>query len=198
MKKTVFLFLLMCSFYWVNAQDTPRVEVTSEDVNIITGGSGGAYYNNREIATKQDLQSSDPAMLARASFEKIDISADGYTYLSAQSVHGMRGIVNLNDAENLIVIPEDGYYNIDIGPIGLNNFAQLEGMLIAITPESPDGVIVHLQSMEAEGNTYFGFRRLLYLKAGNILKFGLSSSVETDLVNFNELTDNNGLIIRKI
>jgi len=64
MKKTMFLiYLLGLLPFLLNAQTSPGIEISEnnihiqakENVNIVTGSNGKAYYNDKEIATK-DIQ----------------------------------------------------------------------------------------------------------------------------------------------
>ena len=192
MKKTVFLIVLASTLQWVSAQNNSKVEITNADVNITTASNGKAYYNSQEIATV--------GIQARAAFNKVTLQANVRTYLSAQTVQGTQGIVNLNNVNDLIVIPENGYYLIDIGPIRLSSSypALLEGRLIAKAPASADWVVIHLSSMDEAGTTYPGFSRMLYLTAGTILEFGLTADTATTLVSIGEISDNNELCIVKI
>jgi hypothetical protein len=203
MKTRILFILFLCSLQWVTAQNIAGVEITNEDVKITTGNNGKAYYNDKEIATKDDLHSIPPggSIQARAIFTPVNLFAGTqYTYLKAQSVQGTQNIIRLNDADNLIVIPEDGYYSVDFGPIRMdvNHPVTVTGKLIAKAPNTTSWILMHSQSMEEAGTTYPGFNRLLYLKAGTILEFGLISSDFTTLVSVGELTDNNGLVIVKI
>ncbi|MDR2409699.1 MAG: hypothetical protein LBE13_16535 [Bacteroidales bacterium] len=134
---------------------------------------------------------------ARARFNKVNLQENSRIYLSAQMVTGSQELIKLNDAENLIVIPQDGYYHIDIGPLRVvsSNPAKIEGRLIAKAPGSSDWILLHLHCMEKSGTTYTGFSRILYLTAGTVLEFGLTSDVFTSLVSAGELTDNNELSI---
>ena len=200
MKKAALLILSIGLLFQLKAQTGSNVEITNEDVTITTTGNGKAYYNNQEIATKADLLQ-NTAIHARAIFQKANLVAGVRTYLSAQSVQGSQNIVNLNNANDLIVIPETGYYIIDIGPIRLSTLypaTTVEGRLIAKAPGMPDFVVVHLQGMDAAGTTYPGFSRTLYLTAGTILEFGMTAATTTNLASAGEITDNNELVIVKI
>ena len=198
MKKSTLLILSIGLLFQLKAQTGSNVEITNEDVKITTVGNGKAYYNNQEIATKQDLQNT--AIQARATFNKVNLAANVRTYLSAQTVQGTQGIIILNNVDDLIVIPENGYYLIDIGPIRLSSSypAKLEGRLIAKAPSATDWIVVHLYNMDAAGTTFPGFSRMLYLTAGTILEFGLTANTATTLVSIGEITDNNELVIVKI
>ena len=57
MKKAVLLILMIGSLYRINAQNSSNVEVTNDDVKITTGANGKAYYNGKEIVTKDDVSS---------------------------------------------------------------------------------------------------------------------------------------------
>ena len=192
MKKTVFLIVLASTLQWASAQNSSNVEITNSDIMITTANNGKAYYNNQEIATV--------GIHARAAFNKVNLPANVRTYLSAQAVQGTPGMVNLNNVNDLIVIPEDGYYLIDIGPIRLSSSypALLEGRLIAKAPGTNDWVVVHLNNMDEAGTTYPGFSRMLYLTTGTLLEFGLTANTATTLVSIGEITDNNELCIVKI
>ena len=56
MKKTVLLIMLIGLLYPIKAQNSSDIEVTNEDVKITTGNNGKAYYNDKEIATKEDVE----------------------------------------------------------------------------------------------------------------------------------------------
>ena len=198
MKKTALFILLIGLLPAIYAQTGSNVEITNEDVKITTVGNGKAYYNNQEIATKGDVSQS-AAICTRAAFNKVHLVAGTRTYLRAQEIRGTQGIVNLNNIDSLFVIPEDGYYSIDIGPIRLHASypAKVEGRLIAKVPGVSDWIVIHLQGMETAGTTYPGFSRLLYLKAGTIFEFGLTATTTTDMVSLGEFTSDNELIIMK-
>ena len=197
MKKPVLLILLIGLLHSVHAQTGSNVEITNDNVNITTVGNGKAYYNNQEIATKG---ADSTAIQARAEFYKVNLAAGVRTYLRAQAVQGTQDIINLNNVDSLFVIPEDGYYGIDVGPIRLHADypAKVEGRLIAKMPGASDWLVVHLQGMETAGTTYPGFYRMLYLKAGTIFEFGLTATTTTDMVSVGNFTNDNELVIVKI
>ena len=199
MKKATLLFLFLGLLPRLNAQSGSNVEITNEDVTITTVGNGKAHYNSQEIAVKADLQQVT-TIHARAIFHKANLVAGVRTYLSAQTVQGTLGIINLNNANDLIVIPETGYYLIDVGPIRLSSTypaTTVDGRLIAKAPNA-DWVVVHLQGMEEAGTTYPGFSRMLYLTAGTILEFGMTAATTTNVASAGQITDNNELVIVKL
>jgi len=56
MKKVLFLVLLIGVLHSINAQNTSNVEITNNDVKIASGSNGKAYYNDKEIATKDTVE----------------------------------------------------------------------------------------------------------------------------------------------
>jgi hypothetical protein len=65
MKKTVLLFAAMlCSLHIARSQSEPNLEIVSDSIKINTNAGGKAYYNNKEIATRDDLSRSATFVIA--------------------------------------------------------------------------------------------------------------------------------------
>jgi hypothetical protein len=167
---------MLSSLCIVNAQNNANIEVTNdridisapENVNINTGTNEKAYYNGKEIATKNDLSRSATIVIAASNAS--DKSKEGADYVctgDSDNVIISQVIANLPEVGGKVLLTE-GTFNI-LGSIYVNkDNVQLSGFGMATCIKS-SGIVFFKTSgnnlifsdMTLDGmeqNTQIGFR----------------------------------------
>jgi hypothetical protein len=176
MKKMILLGVMLYSLHIINAQTNANIEVTSnhidisapESINISTGTNGKTYYNNREIATKNDLSRSATVVIAASNASSK--SKEGADYVctgDGDNVIISQAIANLPVSGGKILLTE-GTFNIS-GNIFVNrDNVQVSGFGMATCIKSygivffkTTGNNLTFSDMMLDGleqNTQIGFR----------------------------------------
>jgi hypothetical protein len=175
MKKMILLGTLFCSLCFVNAQNNAAIKVTDSYIDISSPGNiniistnAKAYYNNSEIATKNDLSRSATVVIAASNAS--DKSKKGADYVctgDSDNIIISQVIANLPSPGGKVLLTE-GTFNISESIIVNRDNVQLSGFGMATCIKS-NGIVIFKTSgnnltfsdMMLDGmeqNTQIGFR----------------------------------------